>query len=219
MYKTILLLTKVPNKYKVSLMVAFIICTLSVLSLLSSVQVHAQSPYESGYDHGCDDAEISDPSDRYTNQPEKGPSYHTDEFNNGYNSGFSACSSSGTSGNAGNNDDDKESSNNDGENSDGVNQFSSSGGSQSGYQLTVNVPSHPFGKSSVSIYITTENGYKDSKTVSTSTAGDPSGTFNIPPNQGDTVKVCVDSGLISLQDCETYSVAGGGDREVSLAAP
>ena len=210
-YKIILLYTKVANIYKAPLMVAFIIFTLTILSPLSSIQVYAPSPYDSGYDHGCDDAEISNPSDRYTNQPEKGPGFHTDEFNNGYDAGFRECSSSGISSNDDLNDD--------GENSNDVNQFSSSSDSQSGYQLTVSVPNHPFGKSSVSIYITTENGHKDSKTVGTSIAGDPSWTFNIPPNQGDTVKVCVDSGLISLQDCETYSVAGGGDREVSLAAP
>ena len=52
-----------------------------------------KSPYGSGYDHGCDDAKISDPSDRYINQPEKGPSFHTDEFMNGYDDGFNACSS------------------------------------------------------------------------------------------------------------------------------
>lgn len=50
------------------------------------------SPYDSGYDHGCDDAGISDTSDRYINQPEKGPSFHTEEFMNGYNNGFDACS-------------------------------------------------------------------------------------------------------------------------------
>lgn len=193
--KTILLLTRVANIYKAPFLVAFIIFTLTVLSPLSSVQVHAQSPYDSGYDHGCDDAEISNPSDRYTNQPEKGPSFHTDEFNNGYDAGFRECSSSGTSNNDDSNDDNIESSNNDGENSNDVNQFPSSSDSQSGYQLTVNVPNHPFGKSSVSISITTENGYKDHKTVST--AGDSSGTFNIPPNQGDTVQVCVYADLLS----------------------
>ena len=51
--------------------------------------------YDSGYDHGCDDAGISDPSDRYYNQPEKGPSFHTDAFNRGYNDVFSACSGGG----------------------------------------------------------------------------------------------------------------------------
>ncbi len=195
-------------------MVAFIICTLTVLSPLPSVQGSKASPYDSGYGHGCDDAKISDPSERYTNQPEKGPSYHTEEFNNGYDAGFSSCSSSGTTSNGGSNDDGDFSSSNGGSNDDG--DFSSSG-SQSGYQFTVNVPSHPFGKTSVSIYITTENGYRESKTVST--AGNPSWTFDIPPNQGDSVEVCVDSGLISLRDCERYSVVGGGDREVSLSAP
>ena len=94
MYKTILLLTKVPNKYKVSLMVAFLICTLTLLSPLSSVQGSKASPYDSGYDHGCDDASISDPSSKYINQDEKGPSYHTGEFMSGYYAGVNACSGS-----------------------------------------------------------------------------------------------------------------------------
>jgi hypothetical protein len=54
-----------------------------------------KSPYESGYDHGCDDAGISDPSDRYINQPEKGPSFHTEAFMRGYNAGFNDCSGGG----------------------------------------------------------------------------------------------------------------------------
>lgn len=37
--------------------------------------------YDSGSDHGCDDAGISDPDDRYINQPEKGPSFHTGFIN------------------------------------------------------------------------------------------------------------------------------------------
>ncbi|HZD36082.1 MAG TPA: hypothetical protein VE130_12830 [Nitrososphaeraceae archaeon] len=49
-------------------------------------------PYNSGYDHGCNDAGISDPSDRYINQPEKGPSFHTDTFMQGYYDGYDACS-------------------------------------------------------------------------------------------------------------------------------
>ena len=64
------------------------------MSPLSSVQGSRSSPYDSGYDHGCDDADISDPSERYINQLEKGPSYHTDAFNNGYDAGFEACSGS-----------------------------------------------------------------------------------------------------------------------------
>ena len=47
--------------------------------------------YNFGYDHGCDDAGIA-PSDRYINQPRKGSSFHTNEFMDGYNDGFDACS-------------------------------------------------------------------------------------------------------------------------------
>jgi hypothetical protein len=56
------------------------------------VNASSDSPYRSGYDHGCDDASISDPSERYINLPEKGPSFHTGEFMNGYYDGFNACS-------------------------------------------------------------------------------------------------------------------------------
>ncbi|VFJ13008.1 hypothetical protein [Candidatus Nitrosocosmicus franklandus] len=48
--------------------------------------------YNSGYSHGCSDAKISDPSNRYINQPDKGPSYHTPDFMKGYNNGFESCS-------------------------------------------------------------------------------------------------------------------------------
>ena len=63
----------------------------------------SNSPYESGYDHGCDDAGISDVGDRYINQDEKGPSFHTNEFMRGYNSGYDDCSggSGGSGGNGG----------------------------------------------------------------------------------------------------------------------
>ena len=37
------------------------------------------------------DAQISDSSERYINQPEKGPSFHTNEFMNSYHEGFNAC--------------------------------------------------------------------------------------------------------------------------------
>jgi hypothetical protein len=51
-----------------------------------------KSPFESGYGHGCDDAGITDFSDRYINQPGKGPSFHTEEFMRGYDTGYNACS-------------------------------------------------------------------------------------------------------------------------------
>jgi hypothetical protein len=76
----------------------FFILSFAILLMLSSliqaqfVIATSKSPYESGYDHGCDDADISDPDDRYINQPEKGPDFHTNEFMGGYNDGYDACS-------------------------------------------------------------------------------------------------------------------------------
>ena len=54
--------------------------------------VFATNPYDSGYDHGCSDAGISNPDDWYINQDGKGPEDHTDEFMNGYHNGFDTCS-------------------------------------------------------------------------------------------------------------------------------
>ena len=51
-----------------------------------------KSPFESGYDHGCNDAGITDLSDRYINQPGKDPSFHTEEFMRGYDTGYNTCS-------------------------------------------------------------------------------------------------------------------------------
>jgi hypothetical protein len=77
-----------------------IICVIAALvpTAMSSVSVSTayaseKSPNESGHDHGCDDADISDPDDRYINQPEKGPSHHTSEFMEGYHDGFNDCES------------------------------------------------------------------------------------------------------------------------------
>jgi hypothetical protein len=64
---------------------------------VQSIDAGGKLPYDSGYDHGCDDAKISDLSDRYINQPEKGPSFHTDEFMNGYNDGYNVYPSDGSS--------------------------------------------------------------------------------------------------------------------------
>jgi hypothetical protein len=78
----------------VVLMKCLTICFL-VFTIVASIpysNASSKSPYDSGYDHGCDDAKISDPNDRYINQPEKGPSFHTNEFMKGYNDGYSVCS-------------------------------------------------------------------------------------------------------------------------------
>jgi hypothetical protein len=75
------------------MIVVFILVLLVPSITIIPSTTYAKSPYESGYDHGCDDAGISDPSDRYINQPEKGPAFHTSKFMNGYNTGFNSCPS------------------------------------------------------------------------------------------------------------------------------
>jgi hypothetical protein len=57
------------------------------------------------------------------------------------------------------------------------------------------VPSHPFGISRVGISITTENGHTDQ--VSVPAGGDSAHTFDIPKNQGKSVRVCVNSENLS----------------------
>ena len=49
-------------------------------------------PYDSGYQHGCNDAKIDDMSQRCINQLGNGPTYHTKEFMRGYNDGYDVCS-------------------------------------------------------------------------------------------------------------------------------
>ena len=72
---------------------AILVSPVGQLLILPIQLVYATSisPYDSGYNHGCDDTQISEPPDRYINQPEKGTSFHTDEFMNGYNDGFTIC--------------------------------------------------------------------------------------------------------------------------------
>ncbi|MGC1928676.1 MAG: hypothetical protein WA667_06845 [Candidatus Nitrosopolaris sp.] len=82
-------------------------------------------------------------------------------------------------------------------------------GGEPGYRLTVNVSSHPFGTSTESIFIRTANGYSDEANIATT--GVASWTFNIPPNQGNSVLVCV-----SRENCHTYETTGT-DMSVSLS--
>ena len=72
------------RKSTLNVILLVIIITISILAFpLSTTKAYAQS-YSSGYDHGCNDAKITNPDDRYINQPGKGPSYHTGSFMNGY---------------------------------------------------------------------------------------------------------------------------------------
>ncbi|MGC2572571.1 MAG: hypothetical protein WA364_13750 [Candidatus Nitrosopolaris sp.] len=100
-------------------------------------------------------------------------------------------------------------------NSGGNNDGSSITDAQSAYQLTVNVPSHTSGTSTVNISIKTANGY--TRQADLSGAGDLSYTFKIPENQGKSAQVCVKSGNLSIKNCRTYE-ATGSDMSVSLPA-
>lgn len=76
--------------------VAIVFLTFLIVNTMAALVPYAnassESPYRSGYNHGCDDADISDPDDRYINQSEKGSSFHTNEFMRGYNDGYDNCS-------------------------------------------------------------------------------------------------------------------------------
>src|ERR1700739_1974396 len=70
------------------------------------------------------------------------------------------------------------------------------------YRLTVNVPSHPFGASTVDIFMSTKNGYRDQANVAIT--GIASWTFDIPQDQGNSVQVCVNFS----PSCHKYKVTG-----------
>lgn len=71
---------------------------LNILVILAVVLIHlgqyvyAISGYDSGYNHGCNDAKVADSSQRYINQFGKGPNFHSNAFMQGYESGLSSCS-------------------------------------------------------------------------------------------------------------------------------
>jgi hypothetical protein len=82
------------------LVVAFtaLILGLAGQSFLIDTHAEGKSPYKLGHDYGCDDARITDLSNRYVHEPQKNPSFHTDQFLQGYYAGFSSCSVSINSG-------------------------------------------------------------------------------------------------------------------------
>jgi hypothetical protein len=88
---------------------------------------------------------------------------------------------------------------------------------QSGYTLTVNITTHQFGNPNAVVGVLTASGYSQSYTVSIQS---PSVTFNIPPNEGPSVRVCVtNSGLLNSfgGNCQTFN-ANGGSFSVNMAA-
>jgi hypothetical protein len=128
------------------------------------------------------------------------PNCHLSSNSDNANSGSSGSSSNSGSSNSGSSD---------------TGSSDTGGSGQAAYRLTVNVPSHPFGASTVGMSITTANGYTDQASVPT--AGGSSYTFNVPKNQGKSVQVCVNSGTLSHDICRTYE-ANGNDMSVSLSA-
>jgi cytoskeletal protein RodZ len=138
---------------------------------------------------------------------------------NGDNSGYIVCDPNchvASNSNSNNSNSNNSNSNNSNSNNSNSNNSGTSGTeTQPSYRLTVNVPSHPFGASTVSISISTENGHTDQASVST--AGGSSHTFNIPKDQGKWVQVCVNSGNRSVDRCHTYETTGS-DMSVSLSA-
>lgn len=85
------------SDYRIKILIVFSIIVISMSPISYFFFVNSITPYDLGYDHGCDDARISDSSERYINQPEKGPSYHTSEFMDGYNRGLDVCSNNNES--------------------------------------------------------------------------------------------------------------------------
>jgi hypothetical protein len=86
------------NDMKIQYIVFGSVLLLSIFSTttFSPPGYSSSDAYDSGYDHGCDDAGISDPNNRYINQPDKGPAFHTDDFMEGYHEGFNDCPSTDT---------------------------------------------------------------------------------------------------------------------------
>jgi len=93
---------------------------------------------------------------------------------------------------------------------------------QNGYDFTVHVTQHAFGVGAVTIFVKTANGFTDETDVGTG-QGDISATFNIPPNQGDTIQICVHTaGILNAlnQNCQYRSVNQEiGSYSVSMRSP
>jgi hypothetical protein len=171
-----------------------------------------KSPYDSGYDHGCNDAGISDPSDRYINEPGKGPSFHTDEFMQGYNAGYNTCSVQGRGG----------------DEPDESTESSSRGSSSGPWTLTVTVTNPPFGIKDVYVRVQGPYGWSDALRGIWSElqdGGDPdriSMVFDVPQNaiaEGRIFKVCANSNFAAYlidSNCRRFTY-GGGDTGVVIS--
>ena len=68
-----------------------IILTVLTLYFPVSIQSNLASAQSDGYTHGCSDGKISNPNQRYLNQPGNGPENQNEEFRNEYIKGFNDC--------------------------------------------------------------------------------------------------------------------------------
>jgi len=85
------------NFHIIHFLVLYVVFFTGFMSISALTAYASSDPYNSGYDHGCDDAGILDTSDRYINQPGKGPSFHTNAFMQGYYDGYDACTANSES--------------------------------------------------------------------------------------------------------------------------
>ena len=77
----------------IAVALAIIIIVSAVVYFIVPNAMAKVTSFQARYDHGCSDVKLTF-SARYINQPGKGPSFHTQEFMNGYNVGFNACNHS-----------------------------------------------------------------------------------------------------------------------------
>jgi hypothetical protein len=74
---------------KLAITVALVItAAVSFLGIQSALA--KGTPFDAGYSHGCSDANKPE-SAKYINKPDKGQSFHTEEFMRGYKDGIRAC--------------------------------------------------------------------------------------------------------------------------------
>jgi hypothetical protein len=71
---------------------ALVIMPAASLGIIQSVMAKKgdSGSYDAGYEHGCSDSE-KPIGDSYIDKPGKGPAFHSDVFNNGYNAGVRDC--------------------------------------------------------------------------------------------------------------------------------
>ncbi|MGH9952794.1 MAG: hypothetical protein ACRD5J_14310 [Nitrososphaeraceae archaeon] len=187
---------------KLVLLVLLLVTVVGSGMSMQQVFASESSPYDSGYDHGCDDAGLSE-SDKYINEPEKGPSFHTDEFRDGYYAGLNSCSSSSERGGGGNGEEDTQ--------GDSPSQSSQSGT----WTLYVDLSSSSFGSDRVCANVEGFYGFGPVQQC-TNPGSNAEVSFDVP-NSETSYKVCTWGGIISalLSNCHNYDNPGLDDQRIT----